>query len=634
MAWPSGPSLQTRLVLLVLLAVTPALALYSNFEERQLRHAQVQEDALRLARLLSADHERLIDAARELLTALARLPAVREGNRAACAALFADLLAQYPSYANLGVIDPAGNVICSGLPGVMPYAGDRAYFRGAVETRGFAIGDYQVGRISRKAAINFGYPVLDESGGVQAVVFSALDLGWLGQVAVRAELPRDSMLTVIDRNGTILARYPDPAPWLGRPMPESSVATAILARQAHGIAEAPGIDGIPRLFAFAPFGHALPAADAYVTIGVPRALAFAHADRMLARNLIILGTVTALALAAAWVGGRLFIVRRVQTLVEATQRLSAGDLGARTGLRYGSGELGQLARAFDGMAEALQAAEARRVLEEELRRKNYELEQQNRSAVEANRLKSEFVSMVSHELRTPLTAIQGFTELLEEGTGIPDRERHECLALVKSNAGRLLALNNDLRDLSRIEAGRIDLRCAAIDLGPLIEGVARSLRTLVGGKQQALTLELEDPLPAIRADADRVTQILTNLIANASTYTPAGGRIAVTARRVGDFARIEIRDTGVGLSTDQQAQLFTRFFRAHHGGPDRTGGTGLGLVIARSLVELHGGQIDVSSVPGQGSAFSFTLPVALVAHTTGSTEDPAARAQRETEERA
>ena len=242
--------------------------------------------------------------------------------------------------------------------------------------------------------------------------------------------------------------------------------------------------------------------------------------------------------------------------------------------------------------------------------------------------------MVSHELRTPLTAIQGFTELLEEGTGIPDRERHECLALVKSNAGRLLALINDLLDLSRIEAGRIDLRCAAIDLGPLIEGVARSLRTLVGGKQQALTLELEDPLPAVRADADRVTQILTNLIANASTYTPAGGRIVVTARRVGDFARIEIRDTGVGLSTDQQAQLFTRFFRAHHGGPDRTGGTGLGLVIARSLVELHGGQIDVSSVPGQGSTFSFTLPVALVAHTTGSTEDPAARAQRETEGRA
>jgi len=616
MAWPSLAGLQTRLVLLVLLAVTPALALalYSDFEERQLRRAQVHEEALRLARLLSADHERLIEAARQLLTALARLPVVRGGgDRTACAALFADLLTQYPSYANLGVIDPAGMIICSGLPAGSTYAGDRVFFRQALETRGFAIGEYQIGRITKKATINFGYPVLDDTGRVRAVVFSALDLAWLGQLAAQAELPPGSLLTVIDRNGTVLAHYPDPASRLGQPMPESSVARTILARRGHGIAEAPGVDGIPRLFAFAPFGNAAPREDAYVSVGITRAVAFAHADRMLARNLMALGTVTALALAAAWFGGRLFIVRRVQALVEATRRLSAGDLSARSGLPHGSGELGQLARAFDRMAESLQAAEARRALEEELRRKNYELEQQNRSVAEANRLKTEFVSMVSHELRTPLTAIQGYVELLVEGADIPDRERHECLASVKSNAARLLALINDLLDLSRIEAGRIDLRCAAIDLKPLIEGAARSLRPLIEGKRQALTLELEDAQSAVWADADRVTQILTNLISNASKYTPEGGRITVTARRAGDFAHVEIRDTGIGLSAEQQAQLFTRFFRAQRRGPDRAGGTGLGLVITRLLVELHGGQITVSSAPDQGSTFSFSLPVAPAA---------------------
>ncbi|HLQ22200.1 MAG TPA: ATP-binding protein [Gemmatimonadales bacterium] len=246
---------------------------------------------------------------------------------------------------------------------------------------------------------------------------------------------------------------------------------------------------------------------------------------------------------------------------------------------------------------------------------------------EANRLKTEFVSMVSHELRTPLTAIQGYVELLVEGADIPDRERHECLASVKSNAARLLALINDLLDLSRIEAGRIDLRCAAIDLKPLIEGAARSLRPLIEGKRQALTLELEDPQSAVWADADRVTQILTNLISNASKYTPEGGRITVTARRAGDFARVEIRDTGIGLSAEQQAQLFTRFFRAQRRGPDHAGGTGLGLVITRLLVELHGGQISVSSAPDQGSIFSFTLPVAPPAvEAAGSTGNPTARA--------
>jgi signal transduction histidine kinase len=614
-ARPSLAGLQTRLVLLVLLAVTPALALalYSDFEERQLRRAQVQEEALRLVRLLSADHERLIEAARQLLTALARLPTVREGDHTACAALFADLLTQYPSYANFGVIDPGGMIICSGLPAGSTYVGDRVFFRQALETRGFAIGEYQIGRITKKATINFGYPVLDDTGRVRAVVFSALDLAWLGQLAAQAELPPGSLLTVIDRNGTVLAHYPEPARWLGQPMPESSVARTMLARGGHGIAEAPGVDGIPRLFAFAPLGHVSLREGAYVSIGIPRAVAFAHADRMLTRNLIALGIVTALALAAAWIGGRLFIVRRVRALVEATRRLSAGDLSARSGLPHGSGELGQLALAFDRMAESLQAADARRALEEELRRKNYELEQQNRSVAEANRLKTEFVSMVSHELRTPLTAIQGFVELLVEGADIPDPERRECLASVKSNAERLLALINDLLDLSRIEAGRIDLRCAAIDLGPLIEGAARSLRPLIEGKRQALTLELEDATSAVWADADRVTQILTNLMSNASKYTPEGGRITVTVRRAGDFAHVEIRDTGIGLSTEQQAQLFTRFYRAQRRGPDRADGTGLGLVITRLLVELHGGQIMVSSAPERGSTFSFPLPIAPAA---------------------
>jgi len=627
MAWPSLAGLQTRLLLLVLLAVTPALALalYSDFEERQLRRAQVQVEALRLARLLSADHERLIEAAHQLLTALARLPIVREGDRTACAALFADLLTQFPSYANLGVIDTDGMIICSGLPAASTYAGDRVFFRQALETRGFAIGDYQIGRITGKATINFGYPVLDDSGRVRAVVFSALDLAWLGQLAARAELPPGSMLTVIDRNGTVLAHYPDPAHRLGHPMPESSVARTILARRGHGIAEAPGVDGIPRLFAFAPFGRGAPREDAYVSVGIPRAVAFAHADRMLARNLIALGIVTALALAAAWIGGRLFIVRRVQALVEATRRLSVGDLGARTGLPHGSGELGQLARAFDRMAESLQAADERRALEEELRRKNYELEQQNRSVAEANRLKTEFVSMVSHELRTPLTAIQGYVELLEEGADVPDGERYGCLASVKSNAERLLALINELLDLSRIEAGRIELRCAAIDLGPLIESTTRSLRPLIDRKRQDLRLDLEEAQAVVWADADRVTQILTNLISNASKYTPEGGSITVTTRPAGDSANVEIRDTGIGLSAEQQAQLFTPFFRVQRRGPDHAGGTGLGLVITRSLVELHGGQITVSSTPDQGSTFSFTLPVAPAGvEATGSPGDPTA----------
>ena len=607
-------SLRTRLLLLVLLAAIPALGLtlYTNLEERQLRKALVQEHAMRLSRLVSADYERLIEDARQLLVSLARFPAVRDRNRAACDALFADLVTKYSSYANLGVIDTDGNVICTAVPITDEvYLGDRVYFRRALETRDFAIGEYQVGRITRKATVNFGYPVVGDAGDARAVVFAALDLAWLNQLARQAELPPGTMLTVIDRNGTILSRYPDDGEWVGQLMPEPLVLKAILTQQGNGTTDAPGTDGIPRLFSFAPFGGAAQSTDAYVSVGIPATVAFAGVNRILVRNLGALVLVAGLALAAAWVGGNLFIVRQIRTLVEATKRVAAGELGVRAGIPQGRGELSQLAGAFDQMAESLDRAQERRLLEEELRRKNYQLEQQNLAIQEANRLKTEFVSMASHELRTPLTSIQGYAELLLEDEQIAEAHR-ESLTIVKKNSERLLGLINDLLDLSRVEAGRLDLHRTNLDLARLIPEVAGSLRPLIEMKRQRLRLDLGDALPAVWADADRVTQILTNLISNAHKYTLAEGSITVGARRDDGFVRVDVSDTGIGLSPEDQAQLFTKFFRANNRSLQAGSGTGLGLVISRLLVELHGGRITVSSAPGQGSTFSFSLPALKV----------------------
>jgi signal transduction histidine kinase len=354
-------------------------------------------------------------------------------------------------------------------------------------------------------------------------------------------------------------------------------------------------------------------ADAYVSVGIPAAVAFAGVNRILARNIVALGLVAGLALIAAWVGGNLFIVRQIQALVEATKRVAAGELGVRTGFRRGQGELSQLASAFDQMAESLDRAHERRLLEEELRGKNYQLEQQNLAIQEANRLKTEFVSMVSHELRTPLTSIQGYAELLLEDKQIAGEER-ESLTIVKNNADRLLGLINDLLDLSRMEAGRLDLHRARLDLAWLIPEIAGSLRPLIEAKRQRLRLDLGEALPAVWADQDRVTQILTNLISNAHKYTLKEGSITVAARQDDGFVRVDVSDTGIGLSPEDQARLFTKFFRARDRSPEAGGGTGLGLVITRLLVELHGGRITVSSAPGHGSTFSFTLPTLEVSN--------------------
>ncbi|HVB22254.1 MAG TPA: ATP-binding protein [Ktedonobacteraceae bacterium] len=242
---------------------------------------------------------------------------------------------------------------------------------------------------------------------------------------------------------------------------------------------------------------------------------------------------------------------------------------------------------------------------------------------EVDRMKSEFVSLVSHELRTPLTSIKGYVDLLLDGdAGELTGEQQEYLGVVRDNAERLIALINDLLDVSRIESGKIELQRGPLDLACLIHRVAGSLQPSIAAKGQHLTLDLTGerelaprdrdgtPLPVVLADADRVTQILTNLLSNAYKYTPTGGSIAVRAYPQGDYVRVDVQDTGIGLSTEEQAQLFTRFFRARNRTTQEVGGTGLGLAIARSLVEMHGGKITVSSSPGLGSTFSFTLPIA------------------------
>jgi len=356
MARWSFQSLRTLLVLLVLLAVTPALVLiiYTASEQRRVAAAQVQDEALRLARMASSQQQRYIEGARQLLMALAKRPDVRHAQAGACTAAFADLLSSYPFYANLGAIRADGTIFCSALPfsGVLS-ASDRAYFQRAVATREFAVGDYQVGRITKRATVNFGYPVLDAADTVQGVVFAALDLAWLNRLAVEAQLPAGSTLTVIDRHGMITVRYPDAESWVGRPASETGLLQTVLAR-GEGVTEARGPDGVERLVAFTPLSEVPAAGYAYVSIGIPSKTAFANANWMLGRNLAGLGLVGALALVAAWVGGDVFLLRRVNALVKATQRLSAGDLGARTGLPSDESELGQLARAFDDMATSLQ----------------------------------------------------------------------------------------------------------------------------------------------------------------------------------------------------------------------------------------------------------------------------------------
>jgi PAS domain S-box-containing protein len=229
---------------------------------------------------------------------------------------------------------------------------------------------------------------------------------------------------------------------------------------------------------------------------------------------------------------------------------------------------------------------------------------------QVERLKNEFISTVSHELRTPMTSIKGYTDLLFLGMagGLTDAQRN-FLQIIKSNADRLTALVNDILDISRIETGRLHLTIEPLDL---VEITSQSLASFQEQyRDKGLSLEWKEPggLPLVRGDMARVTQVLSNLLANAWQYTPSGGRVTVSAHEKGTFVEVDIADTGIGIASDDIDRIFDRFYRVDHPVVQEVEGTGLGLSIVKMFVEMLGGEIWVESELGVGSAFSFTLPL-------------------------
>ncbi len=229
---------------------------------------------------------------------------------------------------------------------------------------------------------------------------------------------------------------------------------------------------------------------------------------------------------------------------------------------------------------------------------------------EVAQAKSAFVSIVAHELRTPMTSIKGYTDLVLSGAagGISEPQKN-FLEVVKSNADRLSDLVADLLDLSRIETGRVVLKSEPLELDVVIEDVVTSLRSLAEEYQVSVDTEIPIGLPSINADRDRVVQVLTNLVGNACRYTPAGGSIEISVRRADSMLQTDVTDTGIGIPSGQIDRLFERFERGDHDLVRQRPGTGLGLPIAKSIVEMHGGRIWVESKLDQGSTFSFTLPI-------------------------
>jgi len=321
-------TLRARLLLLMSLAVIPALAvaLYTASEQRRLAVIEAQDNSLRLARLAASNQKQSFAASHQLLVALSRVPEVQRGDAATCSRFFANLVKAYSLYAGFGVVLADGNIFCSSTSFSRPLnVADRNYFQRALQTRSLAVGDYQIGRVSGRPSVNFGYPVFDDAGEIRGVAVAALDLSWLNGIAKAAELPSRATLTMTDRNGIVLVRYPDSDKWIGRPAPESHSIRAILSQGGRG--EAPGPAGIPHLFGITRLTGT--EGEFYISVAVPKEAAFADADRILTRNLLWIGFAGLMALAAVWIGGDRLILREFDAL-EARYRALVEHIPAGT----------------------------------------------------------------------------------------------------------------------------------------------------------------------------------------------------------------------------------------------------------------------------------------------------------------
>jgi len=242
-----------------------------------------------------------------------------------------------------------------------------------------------------------------------------------------------------------------------------------------------------------------------------------------------------------------------------------------------------------------------------------QLEKANQDLKRIDEMKSEFVSIASHELRTPLASIKNAVQLILQGkTGEINENQKKFLSMADRNISRLTNILNDLLNLSRIESGKIEMKIEELDPRALIEFILSSLRPQADGKSAQLKIEIGKKLPSVYGDREKVEQILTNLVGNAIKFTPEGGEISVSAQpspRGGNKLAISVRDSGIGISEDQQEKIFEKFHQVEGSLHRSVSGTGLGLAITKGLVEAHHGEIWVESEIGKGSTFTFTLPI-------------------------
>ena len=599
-------SLRVRLVLFVVLASLPALALtiYSDREQRRLAESRVEQEILRLSQLATINQETFVENTRIFLVALSHMPAVRSPDLAQCQELFSHLFTEhYPQFASFYVADLDAHVVCSAPNTHVPSRLRQCdHYNMMVASQDYVVSNYHICESSGEAIMAMGYPIYDFEGNFIRVINISIDLSWLNDLAAQIDLPAGATLAVFDHGGNFLTHYPDPEKWTGKPLSEDSPIYPLFS-QRKGALVARDEDGIERIYATTPMESSR--GSVTVIMGVPSEVAYAEANRITTRNLILLSSATLLAAVAAFLLAEILIMRQTRALLLTTQQLEAGDLSARTTIPASAGELGQLAHSFDQMAGALeQRAYERRQAEQAMQEYAAELERSNREL-------QDFANIASHDMQEPLRKILNFSELLREryAEGL-EAGGQDYLLRMERAALHLYKLINELLAYSRITSKAHPFE--RVNLNEVTQQVLTDLELQIEENQARIQVS---NLPSLEADPIQMYQLIQNLVSNALKFRksdcppviqisapeipPAGGN-------PDGIVWLSVRDNGIGFDEKYLDRIFQPFQRLHLSNVFE--GTGIGLAICRKIVERHGGSITAHSQPGKGAEFVVSLP--------------------------
>lgn len=475
---------------------------------------------------------------------------------------------------------------------------DREWFEPALATGEPYLGIPTMTRATSRPVAPYVAPIRNPKRELKGYLLCGIALETLNDAFAKFQTGPSAQATLTDRRrGGLILAHSDRSRILKPATGRNQAVERMLAGE-RGVMETTDSIGALNLAVFAP----VPRLPWSILIQQPTESAFAPIDRTVRKNAIYIGLV--LLLIALFTG---FLARRftqpLARLSTAANRVGAGELTTRLNFTRHD-EFGDLGRTFDNMAATLAERST------QLKSANRELQAQYLQLHDANRLKSEFLANMSHELRTPMNAIIGFTQLIHDGkVGAISADQQEYLSDVLRSAGHLLQLINDVLDLAKVEAGKLEFNPEPIRLGKLITEVRNILQPLAVSKHLTIVIEIAESVENIVIDPAKLKQVLYNYLSNAIKFTPEEGRIILRARdEDAEHFRLEVEDSGIGIVPEEIEKLFVAFQQLDSSAAKRHQGTGLGLALTKKIVEAQGGHVGVESVPGKGSLFFAVLP--------------------------